>query len=57
MTSVRDPEWRHFPGLWARITSGTCLRHDGMSRNVGHKTVASSLAAHHLIAKSIKKLP
>jgi hypothetical protein len=45
MKSVRDSEWRQFP------LEGVCNRH------VGHEAVARGLAAYHLIAKSIKKLP
>lgn len=56
MTSLRDPRWRPPPALRARITPGTCLRKDGMSRNVGHEAVASRLAANHVFAKAKKKL-
>jgi hypothetical protein len=57
MTSVRNPEWRQCTVLGWRITSGTCVRNDGMSRTVGHETVAGKLVAQHFIAKSVKKLP
>lgn len=57
MTSVRYVERQQLLAMGGCITSGTCLQNDGTSRSVGQETVAIRLAAHHLIAKAVKKLP